>query len=187
MDRSVSVIGANLSQEEISFEKEQLKTSSPITSSSTQTDITTDEMDSEKHDPTYGRPRPAKISMRPRWAPSASCIAAQQKIKSIKGPIPLIPKAATSTNSTAQKPASHKQVSKTASSSPSGTLLSKAATSANSNHGDVATADNSSPLIKVKAKSVKVTHHGLWKYKNVPKGRHCTCPMCGQKFTDSTT
>ena len=81
MDRSVSVIVANFSQEEISFEKEQLKTSSPITSSSTQTDITTDETDSEKHNPTYGRSKPAKISMRPRCAPSASCIAAQQKIK----------------------------------------------------------------------------------------------------------
>ena len=51
MDRSVSVTVANLSHEEISFEKEQLKTSSPISSSSTQTDETADETDSEKHDP----------------------------------------------------------------------------------------------------------------------------------------
>ena len=72
MDRSVLVIVANLSQEDISFEKEQLKTSSPISSSSTQTDMTTNETDSEKHDPTYGRSKPAKISMRPRRAPSAS-------------------------------------------------------------------------------------------------------------------
>ena len=79
MDRSLSVTVANLSHEEISFEKEQLKTSSPISSSSTQTDETTDEVDSEKHDSTYGRPKPAKVSMRPRCVPSASRIAAQKK------------------------------------------------------------------------------------------------------------
>ena len=63
----------------------------------------------------------------------------------------VVPKAATSTNSITQKLANHEQVSKTASPSPSGTLLSMALTSANSNHGDVATADDSSPLIKIKA------------------------------------
>ena len=49
------------------------------------------------------------------------------------------------------------------------------------------TADNSIPLIKVKAKLVKVTHHGIKKYKNLPKGWNCVCPMCGQKFTNSTS
>ena len=48
-------------------------------------------------------------------------------------------------------------------------------------------ADGSLPLIKVKAKSVTVTHHGLKKHKSLPKGRHCVCSMCGEKFPTSTS
>ena len=97
-----------------------------------------------------------------------------------------VPKAATTSTSSTQKPASRSHVSKTASSSLSGPPPSMAHISVSSKPGDVTTADDSSPLIKVKAKSVKVAHHGLRKYKNLPKGRHCVCPMCRQKFTDST-
>ena len=48
-------------------------------------------------------------------------------------------------------------------------------------------ADDSVPLIKLKAKVVTISHHGLKKYKKVLKGCHCQCSMCGEKFVSSTT
>ena len=78
LDKNCSITLDNLSQEDITFEKGLLKTSSLIHSSSTQVDIDTDKNISEKHDPSYGKPKPVKRSMQPCRAPSASRIAAQK-------------------------------------------------------------------------------------------------------------
>ena len=85
LDKNCSVNLDNLSQEDITFKKGLLKTSSPIHSSSPHKDTDTDETINEKCDPTYGKSRPVKKSMHPRRAPSASRIAAQKHINRTKG------------------------------------------------------------------------------------------------------
>ena len=66
--------------------------------------------------------------------------------------------------------------------------VSKVVKTAGGNTSKTSTgADDSLPLIKVKAKSVTVMHHGLKKHKALPKGRHCVCDMCGSNFTNSTS
>ena len=63
MDRSCSVTLANLTHEDISFGKEQLKMSLPILSLNTQTEDTNEDTDSEKQDPTYGQRKSVRQSM----------------------------------------------------------------------------------------------------------------------------
>ena len=85
LDKNCLVTLDNLNQDDIMFEKGLLKTLSPIHSSSTQTSTDMDETQTEKQDPTYGKPKPVKKSMRPHRAPSATCIAAQKCIQKTKG------------------------------------------------------------------------------------------------------
>ena len=177
MDRSCSVTLANLTHEDISFEKEQLKMSSPILSSNTQTEDTNEDTDSVKQDPTYGQCKPVRQSMRPRRAPSASQIAAQKKIKLTKGYKPPMSKKSTPPLSVGRNVSPAKVVS------PPMASNDRKKTKA----GKTNVADDSLPLIKVKAKSVTVTHHGLKKHKSLQKGRHCVCSMCGDKFPTSTS
>ena len=191
---------ANLTHEDISFEKEQLKTSSPIPSSTTQTDDTVDETDSEKHDPTYGKQKPSKLSMRPRRASSASRIATQKKIKLTKGykPVvtqmkgykPVVTQMKPSPKTAAKKLPSLKPA--TASVKPDTKIVQTAGENTSKTAGENTSktstgTDDSIPLIKVKAKSMTVRHHGLKKHKAPPKGRHCVCDMYGSKFTNSTS
>ena len=85
LDKSCSVTLDNLSQDDITFEKGLLKTSSPIHSPSTQTSTDTGDTETEKCDPTFGKTEPVKKSMRPYRAPSATRIAAQKCIQRTKG------------------------------------------------------------------------------------------------------
>ena len=95
--------------------------------------------------------------MRPRWAPSASQITVQQKIRATKGQRLGVLKADIAPNSNTQKAPSHGDMSKTVSSSPSGPPANTAGTSTSIKSSNMTTADDSSLLIKVKAKSVSHT------------------------------
>ena len=180
LDKSCSVTLDNLSQDDITFEKGLLKTSSPIHSPSTQTSMDTGDTETEKCDPTYGKPKPVKKSMLPRRAPSATRIAAQKCIRRTKGFTRTLPSIQQLKNTApcSSKTAKDKTVTNKT------TVSKDNKTSSGTTKGVVS--DDSVPLIKLKAKSLTISHHGLKKHKNVPKGRHCQCSMCGEKFVSST-
>ena len=84
VNNSCSVSLDNLSAEDIKFEQEQLKSSSPVHSDQSNVDITSStnstQSDNENRDPTYGTAKKGKPSLHPRRKPSSKRIAMQKLI-----------------------------------------------------------------------------------------------------------
>ena len=80
VNNSCSVSLDNLSSENIKFEQELLKSSSPVRSGDITSSTHSTHSDNEKTDPTYGSAKKGKPSLCPRRKPSSKRIAAQRLI-----------------------------------------------------------------------------------------------------------
>ena len=80
VNNSCSVSLDNLSAEDIKFQQELLKSSSPVCSGDITSSTHSTQSANEKMDPTYGLAKKGKPSLRPRRKPSSKRIAAQRLI-----------------------------------------------------------------------------------------------------------
>ena len=173
----------NLSAEDIIFEQELLKSSSPVRSG----EITlSTHSDNEKTDPTYGSAKKGKPSLRLRRKPSSKRITAQWLI-----------------SKTRQKFSNRKDETKYYPCKPSQSYeLKLASRKTTTNKKPVVTKTPTSKItqtqekdknngkrVKNAASGLNIVHHGLKRPVVTPKskGWRCKCNMCGEVFSTSTS
>ena len=183
IDTTWSIPLDNLSSNDIELEQAYLKshiTSSPkppsnyASNSLSSTEILKSPSDSEKDDPTYGRMKKPKPSMRPGRRHSSACIAAQKLILKTKGSHP---RSAPTTQNKIIPPAAGTSTSMQIPGSSSWTTSTKVPDDIKSNPSSINIPVKSPP----KCFGLKITHHGIVCQPAVKKGRLCTCEMCGGK------
>ena len=185
VNNSCSVSLDNLSTEDIKFEQELLKSSSPVRSGEITSSTHSIQSDNEKMDPTYGSAKKVKPSLRQRRKPSSKRIAAQrlinktrQKIGTSKGETEYYP--CKPSQSYERKLGGRKAMVKKR---PVDTKTSKSKTMQDGNNGKRVRG------VKGAASGLKIVHHGLKWPVPTPKskGRRCKCDMCGEVFGTSTS
>ena len=193
VNSNCSVSLDNLSVEDIKFEQEQLKSSSPVQSDRGGTDTGTSTVsmpsDNEKNDPTYGTHKQGKPSHRSRRKPSSNRIAAQRIINKSRKKrglktekqefYPCKPSQSCERKRVGAKSASGKKLDITPSKRIQSSTSSKSGITGNKS-------GKSGKSCKSGGSGLKIVHHGLKRPTVKAKGRHCQCDMCGKKFDNST-
>ena len=140
------------------------------TSPSSSTEI----LDNENEDPSYGLHKKPKHSMRLGCRPSSARIAAQKLITKTKG-----------VKLSSTKPSSNKN------SMVKNQMGVQSTSSKQEPSRNMAKQDDPIMALKTTTTSkqfgLKITHHGLVKHRVEKKGRRCICDMCGEKFKNSTS
>ena len=188
IDTTWSIPLDNLNSNDIELEQAYLKshrTSSPrqlvknTSSSSSSTEILQSPTDSEGDDPTYGRPKKPKPSMRLGRKPSSACIAAQKVILKTKG---LKPKLAHTSQALSDSPCADPTTD--VPTTQSKTKMDNKQTPACAKDKPVSSTTLGRPSSK--HFGLKITQHGIVRQPTVKKGKSCSCEMCGKKFRNST-
>ena len=181
MNSTINIELANLSQEEIAFEKQQLKCT--YISTTDHTESGKSEIDDVKNDPDYGAKQKKVHSHRPLRKPSAARLNAQKVISANNAKIRTTklknkkPKVKLGCKASRNQNLSKQPIAETKCDIPGDDPKKD---------NDEATSNSAEKVTVIKQSGLKIVHHGLRKPKVTKKQRSCLCEMCGERFPNTT-